>query len=124
VLAELKDQGDFALTTMERLIRQGNDVSNCGAAGSARVTVRYVDGMFIYLRVSGGKFQQSNDNVTWRDISSSNVTVTNTLPFKCADNYDGFNPDVVNVGFTLRHVSTGTQESFLGTISLRNVSTD
>ena len=123
LLAELKDQGDFALTTMERIIREGHDIGNC-VGNSFQVTVYYVDGSMMYVRKSGTVFQRSDDGSTWLNISSDNVSVVSPQPFKCIDNQDGFSPDVVSIGFVLRDIKTGTEESFVSTVALRNVSTD
>ena len=120
-LAELKGQGEFAMITMERLIRNGNDVDGCSPASNS-ITVNYVDPVTdpdVGFRLNGTALERDTLSMT-----TSDVVVSGGPIFDCVgtDYNDTFIPDEVRISFT---ISAGTiSEDFQTTVVQRNATND
>ena len=96
--SDLKDEGEYALITMERLIRGGDNVRSCGGS----IIIDYPDGVTEYRFRRYGTdnvIQRSDDQgVSWSNVTAKSVEVT-SLSFNCVYNNDGIRPDVVTIDF-------------------------
>ncbi len=124
-LARIKEEGDYAMSTMERLIRSGSN-ADCTAADELTVTelsdapsapssIYNRDGTRLRIRTNGSTGPT-------RLITSDNVIVT-SLTFNCTEG-TGFNQgDMVTIEFVMRAAGDlQTTETFNSRVVLRNTS--
>jgi prepilin-type N-terminal cleavage/methylation domain-containing protein len=138
VLASLKNEGDSALVTMERLIRGGNDVDGCnGSNWIDELVVKYIDptnNVVLFHAIDGnGLGYLARDDDT--DHSSGVVRLTseevNVMPvagnaqvFLCTDQSNTFYADEVTIMFDLSIPNSTLGESFETKVTQRNTSSD
>jgi prepilin-type N-terminal cleavage/methylation domain-containing protein len=113
-LAELKDQGESALQTIERVVREGYSLS---CPDTNTVTVRDKFGVDIEtITLSGGQISLLSGELT-----GSKVFVEATTFADCELGMNSFTPDKVTINFILSTGGGVLTEAFKSTISQRNI---
>lgn len=133
-IKEVKQNGEFALDIMERMIRNARDVTSaCTGTPAGSISVRNADGgstSFSCIFNYGTHRIASQSGATANYLTSSSVTLggttcaTSTLSFTCTP-ISG-RPGTIQVGFQLSQLGTPVDQfeksslSFRTTIQLRN----
>jgi Tfp pilus assembly protein PilW len=112
-LARIKQEGDYATITMERLIRGGKNVTTCSGSD---LVFTVPNAITITVSLVGGKIVL-NDGVA-REITSDKVTASN-LVFTCEPKDVGHG-HVVGFSFNLRVASADIDENFQSSVAMRN----
>jgi prepilin-type N-terminal cleavage/methylation domain-containing protein len=119
---EVKQNGDYAMAIMERMIRNSSAVIDCTSFNS--LTIKNIDNRQTIFREDGGKIASSGAGLLY--LTSNQVTVSSPLTFTyypaCSS------PDAVrriDIDFSLTGGSTQALESyakidFHTSVSLRN----
>ena len=117
IMREVKQNGSFALTIMERMVRNATAiVSDCPQTGSS-LTIENPDGQTTTFSLSGIQIASTGGMLT------NNKVAVNNLSFTCSRTSG--RPDVVAISFTLSQAGSTTrpeeqaQMTFQTTVSLR-----
>lgn len=117
VLSEVKQNGTFAISTMERMIRNAKELVSCD---SGSVKIKNPDDFETTFVCSDTAISSNSAALT-----SSNVKV-DSCAFACSLGTAGILPSTVGINFTLSQVGAATRKEekalvkFQTTVSLRN----
>jgi len=100
VLREVKQNGDFAISVMERMIRNANSVNSCSGS-STSLTITNPDGRTTQFSLSGTQIASNGAMLTSTKVSASNLSFTCTRT--------SGKPDVVGISFTLSQAGSPTR---------------
>lgn len=116
ILKEVKQNGDYALGVMERMIRNAQEIQTCSAAA---IKIKNPDGNTTEFSLSGSGNQIASNS---GKLTGSNVAASG-LSFICNSTVT---PPVVEISFTISQTGSPTrpeeekaQVSFKTTVSLR-----
>lgn len=122
ITREVKQNGDYALAVIERMIRNSAGVvtttTPCNGSSQTSLSLLNSDGMTTIFSLNNGKIASSGAFLT-----SEKVTVSN-LSFVCSRNIG--KPDVITVSFNVSQLGAGAGPEglssmvFQTTVSLRN----
>lgn len=119
IIREVKQNGDYALTAMERMIRNSVGVSSlCNGTAQSSLTIKNLDSKATTFSLAGGQIA-SNSGIF---LTNNKVSVSG-LSFTCMSTLG--KPDVVNISFTVvqANAGAGAEEvsgmDFQTTVSLR-----
>lgn len=116
IIREVKQNGDYALTGMERMIRNAVSVTSCFASS---LTIKNPDNNTTTFSLTSGQIASNGASLT----NNLKVTVTSSSLFTCT--LIAGKPDVVNISFTVaqKDAAAGAEETstmnFQTTVSLR-----
>lgn len=117
ILTEVKQNGDYAISVMERMIRNAAGVeSSCPGSGNSLI-IRNPDGETTQFSLSGTQIASTGGMLTGNKVSASNLSFTCTRTLG--------KPDIVSISFTLSQPGTPTRPEeralmdFQTTVSLR-----
>lgn len=132
IVKEVKQNGNYALSTMERMIRNSADVTSpCDGSAQTSLTILTFEGdpvTFSCTFADSAAQIASTSAVATGYLTNSQVSLgqscPGTLQFRCTDSVSS--PKIVTITFTLRQKSLEVPKSeqavsnFQSTISLRN----
>lgn len=120
ILAKIKEEGDYASSTIERRLRDGKDVvenitmpNNC--VSPTQIQVVKSDGTVLTIESQGGAILVDAQPIT----SSSELTVTDVV-FKCMEDTSPGGHDKVLVALTLSDLNGQISVPFSTYVVLRN----
>lgn len=126
VAAEVNQNGEIVLGTMERLIRNSYSVASaCTGMASAGLTVVDRYGREIVFSCENVGEDDSYIASNGARLTSDRVTVA-ACEFVCSQDEAGFRPALVGIDFTLRQADPGAlpaeteRQRFATSVSLRN----
>jgi len=114
-MAIIKEEGDYALTTMERQIRYAEGVT-CDPSGFPITIDPVGTGDDVIYSLNGSDQIQRTIGGVVSNVTSTSVTVSN-LSFVCTANAG---VTTVAVSFTMAQSAEGLDETFSSQITLRN----
>jgi len=121
ILAEVKQNGNYALNVMERMIRNGKITSSCGPNMSS-IKILSADGEETEFACEADKISSNSASLT----SSKVKPVSGTCDFDCYEGEEGVSPDEVIIKFDLTQAETAARleeqatVSFQTSVTLRN----
>jgi len=118
--AEIKNQGDFTIASMERALRNSRTLPTC--TGNQVNYEISADALTHGFRINTGKIQKS-DNVgagSWSDVSGSTVSVTGS--FDCLADPAGYSSGAVVIQLNVSATGTGETltQAFQTSVAIRS----
>ena len=124
IIREVKQNGDYALTVIERMIRNASGVTSvCDGTTANSLTIKNLDGNETSFQLSGGQIASVSATLTGNGTLTGNKVAVNNLAFICLRTPG--KPDVVNISFSVSQAGAGagpeeiSAMNFQTTVSLR-----
>ena len=120
VLTEVKQEGDFALQVMERMIRNAQKITSDCSEGMTSITIKNPDNEETIFACEADKISSNSASLT------SDQVVPVACRFDCLIGQEDVMPDQVTIGFSLEQAGTGVRQeekatvNFETTVTLRN----
>lgn len=117
VIREVKQNGDYALTVMERMIRNAVDITSVCPTIANSLTIKNLDGNSTTFSLAGGQISSNSASLT------NNKVIVSGLSFTCLRTTG--KPDVINISFSVAQTGAGagpeeiSSLNFQTTVSLR-----
>lgn len=121
----VKQNGQAALNSIEQIVRNGREVSNCEVGPVDLLSLVARDGQQVTFTCTDIGEETGHIAINSDRLTSSDVTVT-ACEFSCSQDTGGLRGDLVSVDFTLRQqgtqgsVSESASANFSTSVSLRS----
>lgn len=122
-LARVKEEADYTITTLERLLRYARDACDADTTSSpnSQLTFTHLDGSLVGIRYVGGVGGVIYvDDPTPRQMTSNEVDVSE-FDIQCKNNSPAL--DRVRITFSMSDLEGLVNEEFTATVTIRNSGT-
>lgn len=124
IIREVKQNGDYALTVMERMVRNSIGVTSvCDGTTGNSLTIKNMDNDQTTFSLTSGQIASQSATPTGNGTLTTNKVMVSGLSFTCLRTLG--KPDVVNISFSIVQAGTGagpedlSSLNFQTTVSLR-----